>query len=41
MALVVAIQSILKRDIARHRNWMIRAYASGTGSTVVTIVFFP
>lgn len=40
-ALVLAMLAIRKRDIARHRNWMIRAYAIGMGATAVTMVFFP
>ena len=39
--LVKAMQMIRKRDITRHRNWMIRAYAIGIGATAVTMVFFP
>jgi uncharacterized membrane protein len=41
VALVLAMQTIYKRDIIRHRNWMIRAYAIGIGATAVTMVFFP
>ncbi len=41
VALFMAMQGIYKRDIARHRNWMIRAYAIGIGATAVTMVFFP
>lgn len=41
VALAIAMQAILRRDIARHRNWMIRAYAIGMGATAVTMVFFP
>jgi uncharacterized membrane protein len=41
VALVMAMQSLRKRDLARHRNWMIRAYAIGIGATAVTMVFFP
>lgn len=40
-ALVMAMLAIRKRDFARHRNWMIRAYAIGMGATAVTMVFFP
>lgn len=40
-ALVIAMQAIRKRDFARHRNWMIRAYALGMGATAVTMVAFP
>ena len=41
VALAMAMLAIRKRDIARHRNWMIRAYAIGMGATVVTTVFLP
>lgn len=41
VALGLAMLAIRKRDIARHRNWMIRAYAIGMGATAVTMVFFP
>ena len=41
VALAIAMQNIRKRDITRHRNWMIRAYAIGMGATVVSMVFFP
>jgi uncharacterized membrane protein len=41
VALAIAMQAIHKRDLTRHRNWMIRAYAIGMGATAVTMVFFP
>ena len=41
VALAIAMQAIYSRDFARHRNWMIRAYAIGIGATAVTMVFFP
>jgi uncharacterized membrane protein len=41
VALAIAMQAIYSRDITRHRNWMIRAYAIGIGATAVTMVFFP
>ena len=41
VALSIAMQAISARDIVRHRNWMIRAYAIGIGATAVTMVFFP
>lgn len=41
VALVLAMQAIRKRDVVRHRNWMIRAYAIGIGATAVSMVFFP
>lgn len=41
VALFMAMQAIATRDLVRHRNWMIRAYALGIGATAVTMVFFP
>ena len=41
LALILAMKAILGRDVARHRDWMIRAYAIGMGATAVTMVFFP
>ena len=41
VALFMSMQAISARDLVRHRNWMIRAYAIGIGATAVTMVFFP
>lgn len=41
VALALAMLAIRKRDITRHRNWMIRAYAIGIGATAVSMIFFP
>ena len=41
IALFMAMHAISTRDLVRHRNWMIRAYAIGIGATAVTMVFFP
>lgn len=41
VALIMAMLAIRRRDFARHRNWMIRAYAAGIGTTIVSMVFFP
>tara|TARA_R110002051_G_scaffold104963_1_gene177805 strand:+ start:20582 stop:21220 length:639 start_codon:yes stop_codon:yes gene_type:complete len=40
-ALFMAMRAIRKRDITRHRDWMIRAYAVGAGATAVSMVFIP
>ncbi len=40
-ALIVAMRAVWQRDFTGHRNWMIRAYAIGIGTTVVSMVFFP
>ncbi|MFT5630993.1 MAG: putative membrane protein [Gammaproteobacteria bacterium] len=41
VALIKAMVAIRARDIARHRDWMIRAYAVGMGAAMVSIVFIP
>jgi uncharacterized membrane protein len=41
VALAMAIAAIRKRDIARHRAWMIRAYAIGMGLGTVALVYIP
>lgn len=41
VALVLAVRAIRRRDVRRHRDWMIRAYAIGVGATAVSMVFFP
>jgi hypothetical protein len=41
IALIMAMTAIRARDIPRHRNWMIRAYALGMGATLVSVVFLP
>lgn len=40
-ALVIALRAIRARDIARHKAWMIRAYAIGMGSATVAFLMFP
>ncbi|HMS20978.1 DUF2306 domain-containing protein [uncultured Sphingorhabdus sp.] len=41
VALTMAMLAIRRRDFTRHRNWMIRAYAVGIGTTIVSMIFFP
>lgn len=41
IALALAMAAIWKRDVLRHRAWMIRAYAVGMGLGTVALVFFP
>lgn len=41
VALIIAMLAIRARNIPRHRDWMIRAYAIGMGATLVSIVFLP
>ncbi len=40
-ALVIAMLAIRRRDIARHKAWMIRAYAIGMGAATVSFLLFP
>lgn len=40
-ALVIAMVAIRRRDIARHKAWMIRAYAIGMGAATVSFLLFP
>lgn len=40
-ALICAMIAIRRRDFAKHRDWMIRAYALGIGATAVSMVFIP
>jgi uncharacterized membrane protein len=41
IALAMAIAAIRRRDLARHRAWMIRAYAVGMGLGTVALVYMP
>jgi uncharacterized membrane protein len=41
LSLAMAIAAIRRRDIPRHRAWVIRAYAVGMGLGTVALVFFP
>jgi uncharacterized membrane protein len=41
IALTLAMAAIRKRDVLRHRAWVIRAYAVGMGLGAVSLVFFP
>jgi len=40
-AIIVAWRSILRRDVARHEAWMIRAYALGQGAGMQVVVMLP
>lgn len=40
-AIVLAWRSILRRDVARHEAWMIRAYALGQGAGTQALVLGP
>ncbi len=39
--LAIAMYAIRKRDIAKHKAWMIRSYAIGMGAGAISIVMFP
>ena len=40
-ALVIAITAIRRHQVARHKAWMIRAYAIGMGSVTVSFIMLP
>lgn len=40
-SIVIAVRSILKRQVARHEAWMIRAYALGQGAGTQALVLGP
>jgi uncharacterized membrane protein len=40
-AMVWAVLAVLRRDIAQHRAWMIRAYALGQGAGMQVVVLLP
>jgi uncharacterized membrane protein len=41
IALAMAMAAIRKRDVLRHRAWVIRAYAVGMGLGTVALVYIP
>lgn len=41
IALAIAMAAIHKRDVIRHRAWMIRSYAVGMGLGTVALVYMP
>lgn len=41
IALAMAMAAIRKRDVTRHRDWVIRAYAVGMGLGTVALVYIP
>lgn len=40
-ALWIALRAAMRRDITRHKAWMIRSYAVGMGSSTIVFVYFP
>ena len=41
VALWLAVAAVRRRDMARHRRWMIRAFAIGMGQSLVAFVLLP
>jgi len=41
LAIVVAVRAVLRRRIAQHRAWMIRAYALGQGAGTQVLLLLP
>ena len=41
LALVAALIAIKRRDVPRHRAWMIRAYAIGMGAATISFIQLP
>jgi hypothetical protein len=41
IALTLALHAIINRDIVRHLNWMIRAYAIGMGAATIAFIQLP
>ena len=40
-AIVLAIAAVLRRDMANHRAWMVRAYALGQGAGMQVVLLLP
>jgi uncharacterized membrane protein len=41
LSMVWAVLAVLRRDIAQHRAWMIRAYALGQGAGMQVVILLP
>ena len=41
VALILAVRAILRRDVPRHRAWMIRSFAIGLGISTMRLYFVP
>ncbi len=41
LSIVIAVLAVLRRRIARHRAWMVRAYALGQGAGTQVLVMLP
>lgn len=40
-ALGLGLRAAMRRDLVRHRAWMIRAYAIGMGAATIALIMFP
>jgi hypothetical protein len=40
-ALGLGLRAAIRRDLVRHRAWMIRAYAIGMGAATIALIMFP
>jgi uncharacterized membrane protein len=40
-ALIIAFDRVRRGDYARHREWMIRTFAIGTGIATMRLIFVP
>ena len=41
LAIVASVHAVLQRRIARHRAWMLRAYALGQGAGTQVLIILP
>jgi uncharacterized membrane protein len=41
VSLILAVVAIRRRDVTRHKAWMIRAYAIGMGPATISFIMFP
>ena len=41
LAVVVSVHAVLKRRIAQHKAWMVRAYALGQGAGTQVLILLP
>jgi hypothetical protein len=41
LAIVVSVRAVLRRRIAQHRAWMVRAYALGQGAGTQVLIMLP
>lgn len=41
ISIILSVIAVMRRDIAKHRAWMIRAYALGQGAGMQVVIFLP